>query len=208
MTRAHRALTATIRNSALRLVRILSQELFHQYLQPIPSSWIRNVLLPTVLLFVSCNPTKQPHAAYVPISQLEPSYGQLITVSNAPTQDQHGTGDRLGLFKDSSGTIWGIPITIADNGDLLGCAPPLLREFAVTDTLPADGVEIIGAANQPSGWRGGTGKLELLVRDAQGGLRLHPVAAAEVKTGPVCWSQSPLEQPLKYYRLIKANAVK
>jgi hypothetical protein len=31
---------------------------------------------------------------------------------------------------------------IADNGDLLGCAPPLLREFAVTDTLPADGVDI------------------------------------------------------------------
>ncbi len=161
-----------------------------------------------MLLFVSCNPRKQPHAAYVPISQLEPSYGQLITVSNAPTQDQHGTGDRLGLFRDSGGTVWGIPLMIADNGDLLGCAPPLLREFAVTDTLPADGVDIIGAVNQPSGWRGGTGKLELLVRDERGRLRLHPVAAAEVKTGPVCWSQSPLEQPLKYYRLNKANAVK
>jgi hypothetical protein len=77
-----------------------------------------------MLLFVSCNQPKQPHAAYVPISQLEPSYGQLITVSNAPTQDQHGTGDRLGLFRDIGGTVWGIPITIADNGDLLGCAPP------------------------------------------------------------------------------------
>ena len=200
---------ATISNSALRLVgTILSHELFHENLQPIPSSWVRNILLTTMLLFVSCNPPKQPHADYVPISQLEPSYGQLITVSNAPTQDQHGTGDRLGLFRDSGGTVWGIPITIADNGDLLGCAPPLLREFAVTDTLPADAVDIIGAVNQPSGWRGGTGKLELLVRDAQGQLRLHPVAAAEVKTGPVCWPQSPLEQPLKYYRLIKANAVK
>jgi hypothetical protein len=201
---------ATIRNSALRLVgTILSYELFHENLQPILSSRrVRNVLLTTMLLFVSCNQPKQPHAAYVPISQLEPSYGQLITVSNAPTQDQHGTGDRLGLFRDIGGTVWGIPITIADNGDLLGCAPPLLREFAVTDTLPADAVDIIGEVNQPSGWRGGTGKLELLVRDAQGALRLHPVAAAEVKTGPVCWSQSPLEQPLKYYRLIKANAVK
>jgi hypothetical protein len=83
----------------------------------------------------------------------------------------------------------------------------MLREFAVTDTLPADAVDIIGAVNQPSGWRGGTGKLELLLRDVQGGLRLQSVAAAEVKKGPVCWSQSPPEQPLKYYRLVKANAV-
>lgn len=169
---------------------------------------VGNILLTTLLLFVSCNSRQQPHAAYVPISQLEPSYGQLITVSNAPTQDQHGTGDRLGLFRDSGGTVWGIPLTIADNGELLGCAPPLLREFAITDTLPADGVDIVGAVNQPSGWRGGTGKLELLVRDERGQLRLHPVAAAEVKTGPVCWSQSAPEQPLQYYRLNKANAVK
>ena len=185
----------------------MSRELFNENL-PIRSWRVRNVLLTTLLLFVSCNPPKQPHAAYVPISQLEQSYGKLITVSNAPTPDQHGTGDRLGIFRDSSGTVWGIPLTIADNGDLLGCAPPMLREFAVTDSLPADAVDIIGAVNQPSGWRGGTGQLELLVRDAQGGLRLHSVASAEVKAGPVCWSQSPPEQPLKYYRLIKATAVK
>ena len=172
-------------------------------------------LQPELLICLDC---PRPHLATrrhefvndpnTPISQLELSYGQLITVSNAPTQDQHGTGDRLGPFRDSGDTVWGIPITIADNGDLLGCAPPLLREFAVTDKLPTDGVDIIGAVNQPSGWRGGTGKLELLVRDAQGGLRLHPGAAAEVKTGPVCWSQSPLEQPLTYYRLSKGNAIK
>ena len=186
----------------------MNQELFDEEL-PIPSWRIWSGLLTTMLLFVSCNnPPKQPHAAYVPISQLEQSYGKLITVSNAPTPDQHGTGDRLGLFRDSSNTVWGIPLTIADNGELLGCAPAMLREFAVTDTLPAENVDIIGAVNQPSGWRGGTGKLELLIRDAQGGLRLHSVASAEVKTGPVCWSQSPPEQALKYYRLIKANAVK
>jgi hypothetical protein len=187
---------------------IVGQELFNENLQPIPLSWVRNVLLTTVLLFASCHPPKQPHAAYVPISQLEQSYGRLITVSNAPTQDQHGTGDRLGLFRDEDGTVWGIPLTIADNGDLLGCAPPMLREFAISDTLPADVVDIIGAANEPSGWRGGTGKLELLVRDTRGVLHWHSVAAAEVKNGPVCWSQSPPEQPLKYYRLVKANAVK
>lgn len=187
---------------------MLSQELFNESLYPIPSWRVRNVLLTTVVLFVSCTPPKQPHAPYVPLSQLEQSYGRLVTVSNAPTPDQHGTGDRLGIFRDSSGTVWGIPLTINDNGDLLGCAPPMLREFAVTDTLPADAVDIIGAVNQPSGWREGTGKLELLTRDAQGGLRLHSVASGEVKTGPVCWSQSPPEQRLRYYRIIKANAVK
>lgn len=185
----------------------MSQELFNESLHTIRSWQIRQVLLPTMLLFVSCNSAKQPHAAYVPLSQLEQSYGRLITVSNAPTPDQHGTGDRLGIFQDSGGTVWGIPLTVGDNGDLLGCAPPMLREFAVTDTLP-DAVDIIGAVNQPSGWRGGTGKLELLVRDAQGGLRFHSVASGEVKTGPVCWSQSPPEEPLRYYRLIKANAAK
>ena len=165
-------------------------------------------LLTTTLLVASCNPAKQPQAAYVPISQLEQSYGRLITVSNAPTPQQHGTGDRLGLFRDSSGTVWGIPLTIADNGSVLGCAPTTLREAPVSDTLPADAVEIVGAANEPNGWRGGTGKLELLLRDAQGTLHWHSVAALDLKTGPVCWSQSPPEQPLKYYRLIKANAVK
>ena len=184
------------------------QELFNEKLHPTPSWRTRNFLLTTMLLFVSCNPPKQPPAAYVPISQLEQSYGRLITVSNAPTPDQQGTGDRLGIFQDSGGTVWGIPLTIADNGDLLGCAPPMLREFPVTDTLPADAADIIGAVNEPSGWRGGTGKLELLIRDAKGGLRLHSVASAEVTTGAVCWSQSPPEQPLKYYRLIKASAVK
>ena len=184
----------------------MGQELFNEKLQPIPPPWVRNVLLTTVLLFASCNPPRQPRAAYVPISQLEQSYGRLITVSNAPTQDQHGTGDRLGLFRDDGGTVWGIPLTIADNGDLLGCAPPMLREFAISDTLPADAVDIIGAANEPSGWRAGTGKLELLLRDAHGGLRLYSVASAEVKNGPVCWSQSPPEQPLQYYRLVKGKA--
>lgn len=56
-------------------------------------------LLMATLLVASCNPAKQPQAAYVPISQLEQSYGRLITVSNAPTPQQHGTGDRLGLFR-------------------------------------------------------------------------------------------------------------
>jgi len=152
----------------------------------------------------SCN-SKAPRAAYVPISQLEQSFGRLITVANAPTPNQHGTGDRLGLFRDGTGTVWGIPLMINDNGDLLGCAPPKLRELSISDTLPAD-VEIVGATNEPNGWREGTGKLELLLRDNKGELHWRPVAAGEVKGGPVCWSQSPPEQPLPYYRLVSSTA--
>ena len=166
-------------------------------------------LASVLLLGLSCrHAEKRPRATYSPIAQLEQTFGQLITVSNAPTPDQHGTGDRMGLFQDNSGTIWGIPLTIDENGGMLGCAPQTLRDAPVTDTLPADTVGIIGAANEPSGWRGGTGKLELLIRDAKGQLRWHPVSAAQMKSGPVCWSQSPPEIPLDYYRLVKAEVNK
>jgi hypothetical protein len=172
------------------------------------ATWAYIGLGAVLLLVASCSRTEQPRAAYVPVAQLEQTYGRLITVSNAPTPDQNGTGDRLGLFRDDSGTVWGIPLTIGDNGSVLGCAPPALREVPVSDTLPADTADIVGAANEPTGWRGGTGKLELLLRDAHGGLRWHPVTAVEIKTGPVCWSESPPVQPLKHYRLVIAGAGK
>jgi hypothetical protein len=161
----------------------------------------------SALLFVaSCGHAEQtPRAGYAPIAQFEQNFGKLITVANTPTPDQHGTGDRLGLFQDDTGTIWGIPLTIDEHGGVLGCAPPTLRDAPVSDTLPADADDIIGAANEPSGWRGGTGKLELLLRDAQGQVRWHPVAAGQIKSGPVCWSQSPPELILPYYRLVKAE---
>lgn len=162
-------------------------------------------IIAATVLFSSCNRTDKQRAPYSPIGQLERTFGQLITVSNAPTPDQHGTGDRLGLFRDDNGTVWGIPLTIGEGGTVLGCAPALLREVPVSDTLPAGTVEIVGAANEPNGWRGGTGKLELLLRDSQGGLRWHSVTAVEIKTGPLCWSQSPPEQPLKHYRLVTAK---
>lgn len=162
---------------------------------------------PAILLITSCgHQPERPRASYVPITQLEQSYGRLVTVSNEPTPNQNGTGDRLGLFRDDGGTVWGIPLAESDDQGVLGCAPPALREVPVSDTLPADTVEIVGAANEPTGWRGGTGKLELLIRDAQGRLRWHPVAAVEIKAGPVCLSQSPPVQPLRYYRLVKAGA--
>ncbi len=158
----------------------------------------------TTLFLASCK-SKPPHAAYVPISELERTFGRLITVANIPTPNQHGTGDRLGLFSDDTGTVWGIPLTITDNGDLLGCAPPQLREFSITDTLPGD-VEIVGAMNEPNGWREGTGNLELLLRNKKGELHRVQIKAGEVKDGLVCWSQSPPEQPLPYYRLASSNS--
>ncbi|HEX7295539.1 MAG TPA: hypothetical protein VF251_07285 [Pyrinomonadaceae bacterium] len=158
------------------------------------------------ILFASCARNDRQRAGYVPVAQLEQSYGHLVTVSNFPTPDQHGTGDRMGLFRDNAGTFWGIPLTAGEDGSVLGCAPPSLREIPVSDTLPADLNEIVGAANEPTGWRGGTGKLELLVRNGRGELRWHPVAAVELKSSPTCWSQSPPEQPLHFYRLVKATA--
>jgi hypothetical protein len=123
-------------------------------------------------------------------------------VANAPTPNQNGTGDLLGLFRDDSGTVWGIPLSMGSEGTVLGCAPPMLREAPVSDTLPA--VEIVGAANEPTGWRGGTGKLGLLLREAQGKLHWQLVAPIEIMSGPVCWSQSEPVQVLKNYRLVKA----
>lgn len=127
---------------------------------------------------------------------------------NEPTPGQHGTGDRLGLFRDEGGTVWGITLIIGDDGSVLGCAPPSLRDVPVSDTLPADAVEIVGAANEPNGWRGGTGNLELMIRDARGVLRWHPVKAVELMSGPACMSQSPPVIPLKYYRLVKEGVGK
>jgi len=162
-------------------------------------------LMTAVILVSSCNPKEPPRATYMPVAQLEQTYGRLISVANASTPNQNGTGDLLGLFRDDSGTVWGIPLSVGSDGTVLGCAPPMLREAPVSDTLPAEGVEIVGAANEPTGWRGGTGKLGLLLRDAKGKLRWHLVAPVEITSGPVCWSQSEPVQILKHYRLVQSS---
>jgi hypothetical protein len=146
---------------------------------------------------------RRPEAPRVPVAEIEKTFGRLISVANAPTPDQHRTGDMLGLFRADDGTIWGIPLTADENGNLLACAPPALRDAPASGTLPDKSVEIIGAANEPNGWRGGTGKLTLLLRDPQGGLRWQPIESLELKTGPVCMSQSPPVQPLRFYRLAR-----
>lgn len=161
----------------------------------------------SITLLTACRDRELPRADYVPLAQIEQSYGPLITVSNAPTPDQNGTGDRLGLFRDKDGTIWGLPLTEDGDRGVLACAPQNLRDLPVTDTVPADAV-IVGAANEPTAWRGGTGKLQLLLRDSAGVLRWHSVAAAEIKNGPVCWSQSEPVRTHSYYRLVRSKSDK
>lgn len=152
--------------------------------------------------------SEPPHAPYVPLARIEAVYGRLVTAGNYPTPDQHGTGDRVGLFRAADGTIWGLPLTIDSTGALRGCAPPAVRQAPATDTLPPGVTDVVGTTNAPTGWRGGTGELELLIRAADGALRWTPVAAGDVADGPVCVAQSPPSprRPLRYYRLVAPGA--
>jgi hypothetical protein len=162
-----------------------------------------------LLLLGSCRGSeKRPQAPRVSVAEIERTYGRLFAVANEPTPDQHGTGDRIGLFRDDTGTIWGIPLTIDEGGNVSACAPPTLRDAPPSDTIPDSSFEIVGAANEPTGWRGGTGKFGLLLRDARGQLSWRPVAAVDLKTGPVCLSQSEPVQPLIYYRLVRQPSSK
>lgn len=162
----------------------------------------------SILLLDSCRAEKRPEVPRVSVAEIEKTYGRLFAVANEPTPDQHGTGDRIGLFRDDNGTIWGIPLAIDESGNVLACAPPALRDAPPSDTIPDSSFEIVGAANEPTGWRGGTGNFGLLLRDERGQLSWRPVAAVELKTGPVCLSQSTPVQPLIYYRLVRQLSAK
>jgi hypothetical protein len=139
---------------------------------------------------------------YEPLAAVEGRYGALIAAGNHPTPHQNGTGERVGLFGDRKGSVWGLPVAVADNGEMLACAPPMVKESKVTDTIP-EGSVIVGATNEPTGWRGGTGDLELLLRDEQGTVRRQTVHGAQLASGPVCWAPKFLGPPqeLLYYRL-------
>jgi hypothetical protein len=157
-----------------------------------------------VTLLAACSAHRErPKAPYVPLTELETVFGPLITAGNHPTGDQSGTGDRLGLFRDTGGTIWGLPLATTADGTVLGCAPPALHDAPVTDSYPV-GATIIGSTNEPTGWRGGTGKLELLLRDARGRIQWRAVNGSHIDVGPVCWAQDPPgpKQLLLYYRLV------
>jgi len=156
------------------------------------------------MAFTACGGSHDPgRAAYLPLDKVQVTYGPLITAGNHPTPDQNGTGERVGLFQDASGTIWGLPLRIASNGEVLACVPPGLSDGKVTDTFPA-GSTIIGSTNAPTGWRGGTGNLELLLRDSRGIIRSQAVHGAPIASGPVCWTPESrgLKQQLHFYRLV------
>jgi|SRR6185437_3671219 len=166
-------------------------------------------LAASMLLLGSCRGAeKRPQVPCVPVSEIEKTYGHLFAVANEPTPNQNGTGDRMVLFRDDNGTIWGIPLAIDESGNVLACAPPALRDAPPSDTIPDSSSEIVGAANEPTGWRGGTGKFGLLLRDSRGQLSWRPVATVELKTGPVCLSQSEPVQPLIYYHLVRQTSAK
>src|SRR5579872_719821 len=182
------------------------RDLFGIHLHLIWMTWA----VPVVVLFTACSANQnRPRAAYVPIAELENEFGPLIAAGNHPTDDQNGTGDRLGLFHDPRGTIWGLPLTVSATGSVLGCAPPALQHAPVTDTYPAE-TTLVGVTNEPTGWRGGTGKLELLLRGAHGTIQWRPVNGSHIDIGPVCWAQdSPgPKQSLLYYRLAPATTSK
>src|SRR5262245_11563884 len=166
--------------------------------------WIASLLLAGCGTHADTN-----RVSYEPLSALEARFGTLITTGNHPTPDQHGTGDRIGLFRDYEGTVWGLPLSITGEGAVVGCAPVSIHDAAVTGEYPA-GASIIGSTNEPTGWRGGTGKLELVLRGPNGDVTLQSVNAARLPNGPACWAQIPPgpKQELFYYRLKPANQQK
>lgn len=171
---------------------------------PLPRWVLCSAVAAAALIHAGCgNRPARPRASYVPVKQLEALYGRLITAANHPTPDQHGTGDRLGLFLDRTGTVWGLPLAMAEDGTVLGCAPSALSKAPVTGELPVNAAEIVGATNAPTGWRGGTGQLELVFRDESGELHWRAVASGALAAGAQCWAQEPPgpAQRLEYYRL-------
>ena len=156
-----------------------------------------------ILALMACSGRRDPpRAPFVSLADLERTYGRLITAGNHPTPDQNGTGDRVGFFLDEKGNVWGLPLAMTSAGAVLACAPPALRDAAVTDTYPS-GEIIIGSTNEPTGWRGGTGKMELLLRGPRGDIHWRTINGARITSGAVCRAQESPGPPqeLRYYRL-------
>jgi len=150
----------------------------------------------------SCGRKAEVRSPYVPVAEVERAYGPLIGAANHPTPDQHGNGERVGIFQAPSGTIWGLPLVVSADRAILVCAPATLHHAKVTGTV-SSGSELLGFTNEPTGWRAGTGDLELLLRDADGTVRRQTVHGADFPAGPVCWSPDlpgPVQR-LQYYRL-------
>lgn len=138
---------------------------------------------------------------YRPIGDVESVYGPMIAAANHPTADQHGTGEPIGLFRDASGTIWGLALEI-DGNIVSACAPASLRDAGITGDIDAEST-IVGAANEPTGWRGGTGDINLLMPDRGGRLYRQMVYGGQLPGDTACWAKGVPgpRQRLPYYRL-------
>jgi hypothetical protein len=125
----------------------------------------------------------------------------MVAAANHPTADQHGTGEPIGLFRDASGTVWGLALAI-DGSSVSACAPSSLREARITGEIDAEST-IVGSANEPTGWRGGTGDINLLLRDRNGRLYPQVVYGSDLPGESSCWARDVPgpRQLLKYYRL-------
>jgi hypothetical protein len=147
----------------------------------------------------------RPQASYQPIAEVERTYGPLITAGNHPTADQYGTGERVGFFRDARGTVWGLPVSV-DGDAVLACAPPALQTAEVTDYFDAE-LSVVGSTNRPTGWRAGTGDLELLLRNPRGAIRWQSIHGADLPGDLACWAPSipGPRQRLHYYRVATSH---
>jgi len=164
----------------------------------------RAILIAAALLCACSRSHRSLSTQYRPLAEVEAVYGRFVTAGNHPTQDQHGTGERVGVFQDAEDTVWVLPLASASDGSLLACAPLELHTAKTTGAFPAEST-ILGATNKPTGWRGGTGSLELVLRDQNGFVRRQPVQGADLKE-PGCEtpeSHYP-RRDLFYYRLVPA----
>src|SRR6202012_1275840 len=135
-------------------------------------------------VLAACGEHRVPESApWTPLAEVEAVYGPLVTAGNHPTPDQHGTGERVGIFQDSKGTVWGLPLSAGASGEILACAPSAVHEAKVTGAFTL-GATVIGSTNEPTGWRGGTGDLELLLRDQHGNIRWEAVHGGQIAAGP------------------------
>jgi hypothetical protein len=98
-----------------------------------------------------------------------------------PTPAQHGTGERLGFFRDYAGSIWGLPLAADASAAVLACAL--------------------------TGWRGGAGELELLLRSESGKTLWHKAHGAPLGGRWTCRDpeSSRPRRDLIYCRLTPAN---
>jgi hypothetical protein len=104
------------------------------------------------LLLTACSSHQgRPRAQYVPLTEIETVFGPLITAGNHPTGDQSGTGDRLGLFRNAGGTIWGLPLATMADGAWLGVLRQRCETHRSQTATLRDPPLLVPRMSQPAG---------------------------------------------------------